>query len=70
MKYLFKKLTRTRSNGHKYEKFRFRKEIAENWFTNRALDEWHKLGRYVVEADTIASFKRRLDVFMDKRRIW
>ena len=29
---------RTRSNGYKLEKFRFREEIGKNWFTNRVLD--------------------------------
>ena len=26
---------RTQTNGYKLEKFRFKKEIGKNWFTNR-----------------------------------
>ena len=49
----------------KLDKFRFRKEIGKNWFTNRVVDEWNKLSINVVNAETIDSFKTRLDKFMD-----
>ena len=58
---------RTRSNGFKLDKFRFRREIGRNWFTNRVVDEWNKLSNFVVSAGTLESFKRRLDRFMDDR---
>ena len=56
---------RTRTHGYKLDKFRFRKEIGKNWFTNRVVDEWNKLSVNVVNAETIDSFKTRLDKFMD-----
>ena len=58
---------RTRSNGFKLDKFRFRREIGRNWFTNRVVDEWNKLSNFVVSAGTLESFKGRLDRFMDDR---
>lgn len=33
---------RTRSNGFKLDKFRFRKDIGKSWFTNRVVDEWNQ----------------------------
>ena len=60
----------TRTNGFKLEKFRFRKEIGKNWFTNRVVDEWNRLSRHVVSANTIDCFKNRLDRFMDNDDRW
>ena len=56
---------RTRTNGFKLDKFRFRKEIGRNWFGNRVVDEWNKLPNGVVSARTVQTFKNRLDKFMD-----
>ena len=56
---------RTRSNGFKLEKFRFNKDIGKNWFINRVMDEWNRLSSHVVSANTINTFKNRLDDFMD-----
>ncbi|KAK8720446.1 hypothetical protein OTU49_013315, partial [Cherax quadricarinatus] len=44
---------RTRSNGFKLEKFRFRKDIGKHWFGNRVVDEWNKLPSTVIEAKTL-----------------
>ena len=57
---------RTRSNGFKLDKFRFNKDMGKYWFTNRVVDEWNKLSSHVVSANTLDSFKRRLDKFMDE----
>ena len=61
---------RTRNNGFKLEKCRFNKEIRRNWFTNRVVDDWNRLSQQVVSAQTIRSFKRRLDNFMDGNGRW
>ena len=61
---------RTRSNGYKLDKFRFNREIGRNWFTNRVVDEWNGLSGHVVGAESISSFKRRLDKFMDEDGRW
>ena len=61
---------RTRSNGFKLDKFRFNREIGKNWFTNRVVDEWNRLSSHVVSANTIDTFKKRLDKFMDGEGRW
>ena len=60
----------TRNNGFKLEKCRFNKEIGRNWFTNRIVDDWNRLSWLVVSAQTIGSFKRRLDDLMDGDERW
>ena len=52
------------------EKFRFRKNIDRNWFTNRVVDDWTRLSQQIVSAQTIGSFKRRFDCFMDGDEMW
>ena len=43
---IVKEKVRTRTYGFKLDKFRFRKEIGENWFTNRVVEEWNKLSKH------------------------
>ena len=57
---------RTRNNGFKLEKSRYKKEIGKNWFSNRVVDKWNALSGQVVSARKIESFKRRLDRHMDE----
>lgn len=47
-----------------YDKFRFRKDIGKNGFII-VVDEWNKFGSHVVGANTIDTFNKRLDKFMD-----
>ncbi len=61
---------RTRSNGFKLDKFRFNKDIGKNWFTNKVVNEWNRLSSHVVSGNTMDSFKRRLDEFMDGEDRW
>ena len=51
------------------EKFRFKREIGRNWFSNRVLNEWNRLNNHIVSAQTMGSFKR-LDKFMDENDMW
>ncbi len=44
--------------------------IGKNWFTNRVVDEWNSLSSHVVSANTIDTFKKRLDRFMDGEGRW
>ncbi len=60
----------TRSNGFKQDKFSFSKDVGKNCFTNRVANEWNKLSSHVVSANTIDSFKRRLDKFMHGEDRW
>ena len=52
---------RTRGNGYKLEKLRFRTDPSRYWITNRVVNDWNRLGRHVVSGESIGSFKRRLD---------
>ncbi len=67
---IVKEPCRTRSNGFKLDKFRFNNDMDRNWFTNRVVDEWNKLGNYIIGANTIDRFKKRLDKFMDSEDRW
>ena len=56
---------RTRTNGFKLEKSRFKKDIGKYWFGNRVVDMWNRLPSNVVGAETLNTFKNRLDKHMD-----
>ena len=58
---------RTRNNGFKLDKFRFRREIGKHWFGNRVVDEWNKLPNIIINSNTLNSFKHRLDAYMSNR---
>ena len=61
---------RTRGNGYKLEKFRFRTDIGRYWFTIRVVNDWNRLGRHVVSGESIGRFKSRLDQNMDRNDRW
>ncbi len=61
---------RTRGNGYKLEKLRFRTDVGGYWFTSRVVNDWKRLGRHVVSGETIGSFKKRLDECMDRDDRW
>ena len=44
--------------------------IHAQWFTNRVVNDWNRLSSYVVSAELIGSFKRRLDECMDRDDRW
>ena len=45
-----KEKVRARTNGFKFDKFRFKKDIGKNSFTNRIVKEWNILSKHVVSA--------------------
>ena len=53
----------------KLGKFRFRREIERNWFSNRVVDEWNILSNPIVSGETMESFKRS-DKLMDEDDKW
>ncbi len=60
----------TRCNGFKLDKFRFNKDMGKNWIANRIVDEWNRLSSHVVNANTIDTFKKTLNRFMDGEGRW
>ena len=40
------------------------------FFSNRVVDAWNELPQYVVDAETVNSFKARLDKFYHKKFKW
>ena len=66
----FSSQDRTRGNGYKLEKLRFRTDLGRYWFTNTVVNDWNRLDRHVVSGESIGSFKRRLDQSMDRDDRW
>ena len=54
--------------GHKYKivKNSFRLDVRKNVFSNRVVDAWNELPEYVIDAETVNSFKARLNKFFHK----
>ena len=44
--------------------------IGRNWFSNRVVNDWKGFSNLIVSAETMGSFKRRLDKFMDEDDRW
>ena len=54
--------------GHTYKivKNSFCLDIRKNFFSNRVVDAWNELPQDVVDAETVNSFKARLDKYHNK----
>ena len=55
------KNNRTRGHAYKLVKLRSRIDIRKNFFSQRVINGWNKLPAWVVEAQTVNSFKNRYD---------
>jgi len=52
---------RTRGNGSKLKKGRFRLDIRKKFFTMRVVKRWNKMPREAADAPFLQVFKARLD---------
>jgi len=60
---LSENLIRTRCNKFKLNQHHCHYDLRKFYFTNRVNLIWNNLSNYVVSADTINTFKDRLDTF-------
>ena len=51
----------TRGHKFKLKKHRSRLDIRKNFFSNRVVQQWNSLPAHVVEAESVITFKKRLD---------
>jgi len=53
------------TRGHKYKlkKYRSRLDTRKYFFSNRVVSHWNSLPSHIVEADTVLTFKKRLDLW-------
>ena len=60
---LFDRITNsiTRTNGFKLIKHRVESKKYQWFLTNRVIDTWNKLPNYIVSADSLNTFKNRVD---------
>ena len=57
----FEGKSRLRGHNHKITKRAFNKTQYKHFFTNRVINHWNKLPRDIVNADTINTFKNKID---------
>ena len=63
---LFFKLSgdsKVRGHTYKIVKNNFRLDVRKHCFRNRVVDAWNELPQYVVDAETVNSFKARFDKY-------
>ena len=58
--------SKVRGHTYKIVKNSFRLDVRNNFFSNRVMDAWNELPQYVVDAETVNSFKARLNIFYHK----
>ena len=58
--------SKVRGHTYKIVKNSFCLDVRKNFFSDRVVDAWNELSQYVVDAETVNSFKARLDKFYHK----
>ena len=56
-------LKTTRGNDFKLNKIHAKYDLRKYFFTNRVVNIWNSLPNYVITAESVNSFKSRLDKF-------
>ncbi|MBB6707133.1 reverse transcriptase family protein [Proteus mirabilis] len=66
---LFPGVGESRTRGHRFRVRgeRYKRDLRGNFFTQRVVRVWNELPEEVVEAGTIATFKRHLDGYMNRK---
>ena len=59
-------VSKVRGHTYKIVKNSFRLDVRKIFFSNRVVDAWNEFLQYVVHAETVNSFKARLDKFYHK----
>ena len=67
---LYKSCTHvTRGNDQRLKKSHVKYDLCKYCFTNRVFNKWNSLPNWVVSANTINTFKSRLDKFWQNQDI-
>ena len=61
--------SKVRGHTYKIVKNSFRLNVRKNFFSNRVVNAWNELPQYVVDAETVNSFKTRLDKLYHKFKL-
>jgi len=62
-------LIRTRGNKYKLVQHHCHYDLRKYNFTNRVVPIWNSLSNHVVSADTVNTFKNRLDKFWSNQEV-
>jgi len=60
---------RTRGNQYKLSQYHCHYDLRKYNFTNRVIPIWNSLSNHVVSAETINTFKNRLDKFWSDQEV-
>ena len=68
----FSQAENNKVRGHQYKlrKSHSRLDIRKHYFSNRIVNTWNNLDGNVVEAETVNSFKVRIDKFIAENNRW
>ena len=68
---LFPRVEESITRGHRFKVrgARFKEDVPGKFFTQRVVGAWNSLPGKVVEADTVVTFKGRLDKYMNRMGI-
>ena len=67
--YFEKRQGTTRGHSLKLKKQSFHQDVSKYFFNNRVVDKWNALNEQTVQAETIASFKKKYDNEVKARKV-
>ena len=68
---LFPRVERSIAQGHrlKVRGGKFKRDVRGRFFTQRVVNAWNTLPEEVVEADSVTTFKKHLDRYVNRQKI-